>query len=170
MKLCSLRRFHWSWFCEIFLGTHYFIKRNPPKNTKKNFFEVLAPVNRGGSEHWLTSSIRTMMRPINFAEFSWILLNFLEFSWTSTKDAILWVLWCFVLIFAIYEKWVTDPRTHRPMDERTDKASYRDAWTHLKKNGFIVYLWKGQHIAAIHWNKYTTKIGTLFQIINCGLG
>ena len=25
-----------------------------------------------------------------------------------------------------------DPRTHGPKDQRTDKASYRDTWTHLK--------------------------------------
>ena len=26
----------------------------------------------------------------------------------------------------------TDRQTDKPMDGRTDKASYRDAWTHLK--------------------------------------
>ena len=36
-----------------------------------------------------------------------------------------------VSISAIFEKRVTDPWTHRPMD----KASYRDAWTHLKRGG-----------------------------------
>ena len=47
-------------------------------------------------------------------------------------------------IYAIFEKRVThgptdprnhgptDPWTHGPTDPRTDKASYRDAWTHLK--------------------------------------
>ena len=37
-----------------------------------------------------------------------------------------------VLISAIFEKRVTDRRTHGRTDGPTDKASYRDAWTHLK--------------------------------------
>ena len=41
-----------------------------------------------------------------------------------------------VYISAIVEKRLTDQRTdgptHGPTDGWTDKASYRDAWTHLK--------------------------------------
>ena len=38
---------------------------------------------------------------------------------------------CFLLKFAI--KKTPDPRTHGRTDGWTDKASYRDAWTHLKR-------------------------------------
>ena len=49
-----------------------------------------------------------------------------------------------VLISAIYERWVTDPQT----DQRTDKASYRDAWTHLKS--------PVHHIAISHYAQNLT--------------
>jgi len=40
----------------------------------------------------------------------------------------------FSSLFAELKKRVTDGRTHRRMDgPTTDKTSYRDAWTHLKK-------------------------------------
>ena len=38
-----------------------------------------------------------------------------------------------VSISAIFEKRVTDRRTHGRTDGPTDEASYRDAWTHLKR-------------------------------------
>ena len=37
-----------------------------------------------------------------------------------------------VLISTIFEKRLTDGPTDRPTDGRTDKASFRDAWTYLK--------------------------------------
>ena len=94
------------------------------------------------------------MRPVNcwiflnFAEFSWIFLNFLEFSWISTKNAILWVSWCFIVLKSSFPQFMRNGlrrnglrrnglqrnrlRMDGPTDGRTDKASYRDAWTHLK--------------------------------------
>ena len=37
-----------------------------------------------------------------------------------------------VFVSAIFEKRVTNRRTDGPTDGRTDKASYRDVWMHLK--------------------------------------
>ena len=41
-----------------------------------------------------------------------------------------------VSISTIFEKRLTHGRTDRRTDGRTDKASYRDAWTHLKNMKF----------------------------------
>jgi len=69
---------------------------------------------------------------LNFVEFSWIFLNFLEFSGISTKNAILWVPWCFIVLKSSFPRYLRNGlRTHGWMDGRTDKASCRDAWTHL---------------------------------------
>ena len=46
-----------------------------------------------------------------------------------------------VLISAIFEKRLTDPRTDPRTDGWTDKASYRDAWTHLKTDISTASLW-----------------------------
>ena len=61
---------------------------------------------------------------LNLLEFTWIFLNLLEFT-------------CFVVLRTLFPRylrnaWRTDRRTHGPTDPRTDKGSYRDAWTHLK--------------------------------------
>ena len=40
-----------------------------------------------------------------------------------------------VSISAIFKKYLTDGQTDRPTHGRRDKASYRDAWTHLKSVG-----------------------------------
>ena len=53
---------------------------------------------------------------------SWIFLNFHEFTRIYLN----------LLEFGVFEKRLTDPRMDRRTDGRTDKASYRDAWTHLK--------------------------------------
>ena len=61
-----------------------------------------------------------------------------------------------VLISAIFEKRVTDLRTDGP----TDKASYRDAWTHLKK-----HLWHSLNqensflFADMRWYQSTEFLG-----------
>ena len=86
-----------------------------------------------------TSSIRTKMRPINvrMKEFSWIFLNLLEFSWIYLN---ILVLLSSELHFR--DIWETRDRlTDGPMDRRThgptDKASSRDARTHLKRDLFF---------------------------------
>ena len=40
-------------------------------------------------------------------------------------------------IFTLSNSITTDRPTNQPTDGRTDKASYRDAWTHLKSREFM---------------------------------
>ena len=80
-----------------------------------------------------TSSIRTKMHPIyvRMKEFSWICLNLLEFNWINLNSWFPYVLLSLSLHFR--DIWETrDGPTDRRTHGRTDKASYRDAWTHLK--------------------------------------
>ena len=51
----------------------------------------------------------------------------------SNSILILWFICRFHSNSAIWKKRVTDRRTDRLMDGRTDRPSYRDACTHLKK-------------------------------------
>ena len=89
--------------------------------------------------HWAavfqTSSIRTKMRPIyvRMKEFSWICLNLLELYWINLNSLFPDVL----LSLSVDFRDIWETRDRRTTDgPRTDKASYRDAWTHLKTGVF----------------------------------
>ena len=79
-----------------------------------------------------TSSIRTKMRPIyvRMKEFSWICLNLLELYWINLNSLFPDVLLSLSVDFR--DIWETRDRRTTDHGPRTDKASYRDAWTHLK--------------------------------------
>ena len=53
-------------------------------------------------------------------------------------------------ISAIFEKRLTHGPTDRRTDGRTDKASYRDAWTHLKRVSGGKWVGEADVVTPIH--------------------
>ena len=76
-----------------------------------------------------------------------------------------------VSISAIFEKRVTDLRTDPRTDGQTDKASYRDAWTHLKrKSKFEANMFRVDLLAVPfvkdHGSLQTNRFAFTFHFLN----